>query len=60
MLPEGTFPMAHDVIGKNKSDSILDLFFLPVVSQANSVPLIKECCLKPEIYRIAYSQGSDL
>ena len=52
------------VTEKNKPDSILDLVLsphlcalLPVLSHADSAPFVKECCLEPEIYRIAHSQA---
>ena len=32
----------------------------PVLTHADSAPLVKECCLQPEIQRVACSQGSDL
>ena len=42
------------------SFSSISCTLLPVHSHAASAPLVKECCLKPEIYRRAHSQGSDL
>ncbi|CAI9179253.1 unnamed protein product [Rangifer tarandus platyrhynchus] len=57
------------VTEKNKADSILDLFFSSnlvfcslcfVMVALHLLLVIKECCLQPEIYRIAHSQGSDL
>ena len=54
------------VIGKNKSDSTLDLFYFNLyallpeltlsipVTQAGSALFVKQCCLEPEMYRIAY------
>ena len=51
---------------ENKPDCILGLFFgynpcslLPVLSHAGSVPLVKECGLQHEIYKIVHTQGSD-
>lgn len=48
------------VIGKKKSDSVLDLFLLlqPLYSIAFAPSW--ECCWEPEIHRIPHSQGSAL
>ena len=45
---------------KNKSDSILLIVLSPVLSHVCSAPFVKERGLHPEMYRIVYSQGSDL
>lgn len=41
--------LEKNITGKHKSGSVL----WPVLSHAGSVPFIKECRIKPEIYRKA-------
>lgn len=47
------------IIRKNKSDSMLLRVLLPGLSHVCSAPFVKERGPHPEMYRIAYSQGSD-
>ena len=58
-MNRGQEEYGSNVTEKNKSDSILDLFlFLRLFMLA--LHFCKEYCLELEIYRTAYSQGSDL
>ena len=46
---------------KSKSDSILDLFFFPLIFElCGPEPFVEECCIEPQICRAAYSWGSCL